>query len=100
MGLWVEVLRLVRKRVRFSMPRLGFTLSVWCTLCSFILLDFQVLVGRVCDFLGSLGLLSSGPGAPVRGRGILAAGELRVRKQLKKPGGHQAQPRKQTHSPG
>lgn len=100
MGLWVEALRLVRKRVCFSMPRLGLKLPPWCTLCSFILLDFQVVTGRVCDFLGSLGLFTSGPGAPVCGKGILAAGELRVRKWLKGPGGHQAQPRKQIPNPG
>lgn len=99
LALWVEACRLVLKRVRFSMPRLGFMLSPWLVLCSFILLDFQVIAGRVCDFLGSLGLLSSDPGAPVCGNGILVAGELKVRKQLKRPGGHPAQPGKQTHNP-
>lgn len=85
LGLWVEALRLVRKRVCFSMLRLGLALPPGCTLCSFILLDFQAFTGRVCDFLGSLGLFSSGPGAPVFGKGILAAGDLRVRERLKGP---------------
>lgn len=78
LGLSAEARRLVRKSVRFSTPRLGFMLSLQsprCTLCSFKLLDFQVLTGRLCDFRGSLGLLSSGPGSPVCGNGILAGPE-------------------------
>lgn len=99
LDLWVEACRLVRKRVRFSVPRLGFMLFPWFVLCSFILLDFQGIAGRVCDFLGSRGLLSSGPGAPVCGNGIWASEELKVRTHLKRPGGRPAQPRKQTHNP-
>lgn len=55
MGLWVEAGRLVRKRVRFRELRLGFTVSPGCMFGSFILLDFLVARGRLCDFPVALG---------------------------------------------